>query len=135
MGVGERSEIFEEGGVVWEVGNIDNDSVLRIPYCINDYIIPYCMNVACLTKYSILTTLKMDTALIEFLTTFRYMIWLAGGFAVCWLMMNLPGWSRVARYGSWVAQRDYAAWRVKNAVMALVLLLPLLIVTTVVSFV
>jgi hypothetical protein len=77
----------------------------------------------------------MDTELIEFLTTFKYMIWLVGGFAACWLMMNLPAWSRVARHGSWVAQRDYAAWRVKNAVMALFLLLPLLVVTTVVSFV
>lgn len=77
----------------------------------------------------------MDSTFFDFLTNYRYMIWLVGGFAACWLMMQMPAWSRVARHGSWVAQRDYAAWRLKNAVIALVLLLPLLVVTTVVSFV
>jgi hypothetical protein len=76
----------------------------------------------------------MGNSLIDFLTNYRYMIWLLGGFATCWLMINLPAWSRAARYGSWVAQRDYALWRMRRAIMALVLLVPLLIVTTVVSF-
>ena len=72
--------------------------------------------------------------MLELLASYRYIIWLAGGMSVFWLLMQLVTSFRVARYGVRVAQRDYAAWRVRNATIALGIVIPLLIVTTLVSF-
>lgn len=70
---------------------------------------------------------------LELLSNYRYIIWLVGGISAFWLLFQLSASSRVARYGVRVAQRDYAAWRVRNATIALGIVIPLLIVTTVVS--
>ena len=71
--------------------------------------------------------------MLEMLFDYRYMIWVAGGFLTYWLATNIPSWQRVARAGTWNAERDYAAWRVRNALLALALLVPLLVLTTVVA--
>ena len=68
--------------------------------------------------------------MMELLFEYRYLIWVLGGALTYWLATSLPSWRRVARAGTWNAERDYAAWRVRNALCVLVVLVPLLLVTT-----
>lgn len=72
--------------------------------------------------------------MIGLLLDYRYLIWLVGGLLTYWLLVNIPSWQRVARSGTWGAERDYAAWRVKRALLALLVLIPLLLVTTASAF-
>lgn len=72
--------------------------------------------------------------MLEFLIAYRYPIWLIGGLVSYWLLTNIPTWSRVARAGTWGAERDYASWRVRNAIFALIVLIPLLALTTLLAF-
>lgn len=69
----------------------------------------------------------------ELLVEYRYLIWLVGGASISWLTVQIPGWQQVARAGTWNAERDFAAWRVRNAIFALALLVPLLVLTTAVA--
>ncbi len=64
------------------------------------------------------------------LVEYRFLIWTVGGTVTLWLLLHLPTWKRVAQGGSWNAERDYAAWRVRKAVLLLGVLVPLLIATT-----
>jgi hypothetical protein len=50
-----------------------------------------------------------------------------------WLITSLPSWRQISRKGSWRAERDYARWRVRNAIFALILLVPLLVATTAIA--
>lgn len=68
--------------------------------------------------------------MLELLIEYRYLIWLIGGTLTYWLLMQIPSWLSVARSGMWGAERDYAAWRLRNAFFALLLLVPLLVATT-----
>jgi hypothetical protein len=68
--------------------------------------------------------------MLDMLFEFRYFIWLAGGVMTYWLLSQVSVWQRIAREGHWNAERDQAMWRVKRAVLALALLLPLLVATT-----
>lgn len=68
--------------------------------------------------------------MVEMLFEYRYLIWLIGGPLAYWLATSIPSWQRVARAGTWNAERDYASWRVRNAFFALVVLVPLLVLTT-----
>ena len=68
--------------------------------------------------------------MLEMLFEYRYLIWLIGGSIAYWLTTSIPSWQRVARAGTWNAERDYAFWRVRNALFALALLIPLLVLTT-----
>ena len=77
---------------------------------------------------------KRGLIVFEILLEYRYLIWLLGGPIAYWLATNIPAWQRVARAGTWSAERDFAAWRVRNALMALVLLVPLLALTTMMAF-
>ncbi len=70
----------------------------------------------------------------ELLFEYRYIIWLIGGLVTAWIVLQLPGWLRIARGGTWNAERDYASWRVRNSLLALALLLPLLLATTATAF-
>ena len=70
----------------------------------------------------------------ELLFEYRYLIWTVGGLVAYWLVMRLPSWQRVARAGTWNAERDMAAWRVRNALLGLFILIPLLLATTYVAF-
>lgn len=68
--------------------------------------------------------------MLEMLLEYRFAIWLLGGSMTYWLIGNIPAWQRVARAGTWNAERDYATWRVRNALFVLILLIPLLVLTT-----
>lgn len=68
--------------------------------------------------------------MMDFLYTYRLIIWLVGGVLTYYLITHLPGWKRDSRAGYWSAERDYAAWRFRNAILALVVLVPLLVLTT-----
>ncbi|MGB0389794.1 MAG: hypothetical protein ACPGWR_33655 [Ardenticatenaceae bacterium] len=68
--------------------------------------------------------------MVEVLFEYRYLIWLIGAPLAYWLTTSIPSWQRVARAGTWNAERDYATWRVRNALFALALLIPLLTLTT-----
>lgn len=68
--------------------------------------------------------------MMEFLYQYRHLIWLVGGLITYYLVYHLPGWKRDSRAGYWSAERDFAAWRFRNAVLALAVLVPLLVVTT-----
>lgn len=72
--------------------------------------------------------------MVEFLIDFRYPIWVLGTLLLYWLVRSIPEWQRVARGGTWNAERDYAAWRLRQGLMALGVLLPLLLITTAASF-
>lgn len=71
--------------------------------------------------------------MLDLLFEYRYWIWLVAGALTLWLLTSIPSWRRVARRGSWNAERDYAGWRVRNAIFALLLLVPLLVATTAVA--
>ncbi|MDQ4074828.1 MAG: hypothetical protein M3220_01135 [Chloroflexota bacterium] len=71
--------------------------------------------------------------MLEMLIEYRYMIWTVGGVATYWLLVRIPSWLSVARRGTWNAERDYATWRLRNAFLALLLLVPLLVATTAVA--
>ena len=66
----------------------------------------------------------------DFLIQYRYLIWLIAGGLTYWLLYKIPGWKRDSRAGYWCAERDFAAWRLRNALLALGLLVPLLLTTT-----
>lgn len=68
--------------------------------------------------------------MLELLFEYRYLIWTLGGLLTYWLTASLPTWQRVARGGTWNAERDYATWRVRNALLALCVLVPVLVATT-----
>jgi hypothetical protein len=68
--------------------------------------------------------------MLELLFDYRYLIWIVGGGLTYWILASLPTWQRVARAGTWNAERDYAAWRIRNALIALLVLVPLLVATT-----
>ncbi len=68
--------------------------------------------------------------MLEMLLEYRFAIWLLGGSMTYWLIGSIPAWQRVARAGTWNAERDYATWRVRNALFVLILLIPLLVLTT-----
>ena len=71
--------------------------------------------------------------MLELLFEYRYLIWVVGGILAYWLIFSLPSWQRVARTGTWNAERDMAAWRVRNAMLGLFFLVPLLVATTYVA--
>ncbi|HEX8684657.1 MAG TPA: hypothetical protein VF707_20230 [Ardenticatenaceae bacterium] len=71
--------------------------------------------------------------MLEFLSAYRYWIWSLGGALTFWLITSLPSWRQISRKGSWRAERDYARWRVRNAIFALILLVPLLVATTAIA--
>ncbi|MBA3533689.1 MAG: hypothetical protein H0T73_17365 [Ardenticatenales bacterium] len=71
--------------------------------------------------------------MMELLFDYRYPIWLVGGFVLYWLAASIPEWQRVARAGTWNAERDYATWRLRNALLIITVLLPLLLATTAVA--
>lgn len=69
----------------------------------------------------------------ELLIEYRYLIWSLGGALALWLGAQIPTLRTVARAGLWGAERDYAAWRLRNALFVLLLLVPLLVATTAVA--
>ncbi len=85
-------------------------------------------NDAILIKGRLIT--ERVSTMIEMLFEYRYLIWLIGGPVAYWLATSIPSWQRVARAGTWNAERDYASWRVRNAFFVLVVLVPLLVLTT-----
>ncbi|HBY98841.1 MAG: hypothetical protein M5U01_12485 [Ardenticatenaceae bacterium] len=71
--------------------------------------------------------------MLDWLLAYRWWIWGGGGLILLWLLTAIPQWRRVARGGQFTAERDFARWRYRYALMALVFLVPLVFGTLLVS--
>lgn len=71
----------------------------------------------------------------DWLLTYRWWIILGGGGTLLWLLMAMPGWRRVSQAGRFTAERDYARWRLRYALMSVLLLLPLVVGTLVLTLI
>ena len=71
--------------------------------------------------------------MLDWLMTYRWWILIGGGLPLLWLLNEMPRWRRIARGGQFTAERDFARWRYRYALVALVVLAPLVVGTALLS--